>query len=48
MSYKVLCILKMPKVKGGQGAVPGAQWYEITGMNVQLLQCLEQKTFPEG
>lgn len=48
MLYKVLNILKMPKVKGGKGSLPGAQRYEITGMNVQLFQCVEQKRFPVG
>lgn len=46
--YKVLHILKMPKMKRGNGSVPGAQWYEVTGMNVQLLKCLEQKGFLRG
>lgn len=38
----------MPNLKRGKGSVPGAQWYEVTGMNVQLLMCVEQKRFPEG
>lgn len=44
MLYKVLHVLKMPKVKGRKRFVLGAESCGIT----RMIECLEQKKCPVG
>lgn len=46
MLHELLRVLKMPEVKGGKGLVLEAESNGITGMTVQLINSIEQKTFP--